>query len=147
MNLTNFSSIIDFFYLKIRNAWKKYAKIQKQLYELYKKIEPNAEKIYGCDPNSNVIELLIVESDDPDSKSNASSSVEEKLSDADQAINDLTIADEEGALNIPVDVVKRLLGAVSFGYGVFQICLSFMPANILKLIKIFGKKNNFQLNV
>lgn len=62
------------------------------------------------------------------------------MSEADQAINDLTIAEEEGALSIPVDVVKRLLGAVSFGYGIFQISLSFMPSNILKLIKIFGKK-------
>lgn len=57
-----------------------------------------------------------------------------------QAINDLIITDEETSQGggLSLETVKRLLGAVSFGYGLFQICLSFMPANILKLIKVFG---------
>ena len=54
--------------------------------------------------------MLIEENDNFDNKSNGSNSVEEKLSEADQAINDLTITEEEDALNMPVDVVKRLLG-------------------------------------
>jgi len=126
-------------YVKIRNEWKKYAKIQKQIYELYKKLDPNAEKIYGCDPNSNVLELFI-ETDDPENQNSKSSNVEEKFSDQDQAMNDLTITDDDASLNMPIDVVKRLLGAVSLGYGIFQIMLSFMPPSIMKVMKVFGNK-------
>jgi hypothetical protein len=34
--------------------------------------------------------------------------------------------------------VKRLLGSVSFGFGLFQIALSFVPPKIMKLIKFLG---------
>lgn len=34
--------------------------------------------------------------------------------------------------------IKRLLGSVSFGYGLFQIALSFVPPRIMKLIKFLG---------
>ena len=34
--------------------------------------------------------------------------------------------------------VKRLLGSVSFGYGLFQIALSFVPPRIMKVIKFLG---------
>ena len=33
--------------LQLRGSWKMYAKLQKQLFELYKKLEPKAEQIYG----------------------------------------------------------------------------------------------------
>lgn len=33
--------------LQMRKSWKMYAKIQKQLYTIYKSLEPNAEQIYG----------------------------------------------------------------------------------------------------
>ena len=49
--------------LQIRRAWKLYDKIQKQLYDIYKKMEPNAEQIYGSDPNSNMIELWFEDDD------------------------------------------------------------------------------------
>lgn len=119
-----------------------YAKIQKQLYDIYKKLEPNAEQIYGSDPNSNVIELFIEDADDgtSDSKGLASDNNNNtsKEDAASQAINDLIITDEETSEGLSLETAKRLLGAVSFGYGLFQICLSFMPPSILKLIKVFG---------
>jgi hypothetical protein len=34
--------------------------------------------------------------------------------------------------------IKRLLGSVSFGFGLFQIALSFVPPKIMKLIKFLG---------
>ena len=112
-----------FLYFKIRSAWKKYAKIQKQLYELYKKLDPNAEKIYGCDANSKAIELFIEENEDAGNNVGKSNNPDEKILDADHAFNDLTISDDDGSLHMPLDVVKRLLGAVSLGYGIFQIML------------------------
>ncbi|XP_054285187.1 tetratricopeptide repeat protein 39C-like isoform X2 [Macrosteles quadrilineatus] len=34
--------------------------------------------------------------------------------------------------------VSRLMCAVSFGYGVFQLCLSLLPASLLRLIQLLG---------
>lgn len=36
------------------------------------------------------------------------------------------------------DVLSRLLGAVNFGYGTFQLCISMVPPKILKLIEFLG---------
>lgn len=116
--------------LQIRKSWKTYAKVHKQLYEIYQKLEPNAAQIYGSDPNSNLIQILIDDNDENDSeKASASASNE---------LNELTIDDDDLAKHLPLEVVKRLLGGVSFGYGIFQICLSFLPPNGLKMLKVFG---------
>ncbi|RNA32985.1 tetratricopeptide repeat 39C-like [Brachionus plicatilis] len=124
--------------LQIRKSWKLYAKLQKQLYGLYKKLEPNAEQIYGSDPNSSVLQLWMDESDEMESDSKSKSSDDKSDDQLSEAINELNVTDEEASTGIPLETVKRLLGSVSFGYGLFQICLSFMPPNILKLIKVFG---------
>ncbi|CAF0703105.1 unnamed protein product [Brachionus calyciflorus] len=123
--------------LQIRKSWKLYSKIHKQLYSIYKKLEPNAEQIYGSDPNASVIQLWIEENDESSSSDskNQTDKTEEQIN---EAINELTVTDEEASTGISVETVRRLLGAVSFGYGLFQICLSFMSPNVLKLIKVFG---------
>lgn len=36
------------------------------------------------------------------------------------------------------ETLSRLLGAVSFGYGLFQLALSMIPDKILKLIEFLG---------
>lgn len=91
-------------------------------------MEPNAKDIYGS--NSEMVEILI--EDNGDENNNDPKNAEMNM-------NELTIDDDEISENkISSEAVKRLLGAVSFGYGVFQISLSFMPPNALKLIKIFG---------
>lgn len=36
------------------------------------------------------------------------------------------------------DTLSRLLGAVSFGYGMFQLGLSMIPDKVLKLIEFLG---------
>lgn len=38
--------------------------------------------------------------------------------------------------------VQRLMGAVSFGYGLFQLASSLLPNKILKVISIFGFQGN-----
>ena len=112
--------------LQIRRSWKAYSRIQKQLFELYKRLEPNAEELYGSSGC-----VTIWHDDNEDSEAGKSTAAQE--------LQDLTIGDDElSNTGISVEAVKRLLGAVSFGYGVFQICLSFMPPSALKLIKILG---------
>lgn len=44
----------------------------------------------------------------------------------------------DGDDELSLYTIKRLLGAVSFGYGLFQIALSFVPPKIMKLIKFLG---------
>lgn len=39
---------------------------------------------------------------------------------------------------VPPEVVSRLMAAVSFGYGVFQLCISLLPPSLLKLIQLLG---------
>ncbi|XP_052250371.1 tetratricopeptide repeat protein 39C-like [Dreissena polymorpha] len=39
---------------------------------------------------------------------------------------------------IPSEVLDRLQGAVNFGYGTFQICISMIPPKILKVIEFLG---------
>lgn len=34
--------------------------------------------------------------------------------------------------------INRLMGAVSFGYGLFQVAISLLPPNLLKIISFFG---------
>ena len=36
------------------------------------------------------------------------------------------------------ETLSRLLGAVSFGYGAFQLALSMLPEKVLKLIEFLG---------
>jgi hypothetical protein len=114
-----------------------YAKIQRQLYEIYKKLEPNAEQIYGSDPNSNIIQLFIEENDENESETK---DIKLTASEAhfNQTLNELTLNDDDPSNRLTLETCKRLLGAVSFGYGVFQICISFIPPNVIKLVKLFG---------
>ena len=39
---------------------------------------------------------------------------------------------------IPIEVLDRLQGAVNFGYGTFQICISMIPPKIIKIIEFLG---------
>lgn len=36
------------------------------------------------------------------------------------------------------DALNRLKGAVSFGYGLFHLCISMVPPNLLKIINLLG---------
>lgn len=109
--------------IQLRAAWKTYSRVHKQLYDLFKKLDSKADLIYGTDPSS--LHTLWIE--------------ESEETGADDENNNRTTQDLNEK-EISLDSVKRLLGAVCFGYGIFQICLSFLPPNLLKLIKIFGKK-------
>lgn len=40
--------------------------------------------------------------------------------------------------NISKEDLQRLMSAVSFGYGLFQLSVSLLPPNLLKLISFFG---------
>ncbi|XP_069813791.1 tetratricopeptide repeat protein 39C [Dendropsophus ebraccatus] len=50
------------------------------------------------------------------------------------AANDNHIAVE----GVTEDALNRLKGAVSFGYGLFHLCISMVPPNLLKIINLLG---------
>ncbi|XP_071553019.1 tetratricopeptide repeat protein 39C-like [Panulirus ornatus] len=39
---------------------------------------------------------------------------------------------------LPPDMVSRLMASVSFGYGLFQLCMSLLPPSLLRLVHILG---------
>ena len=46
--------------------------------------------------------------------------------------------DSASISSIGKETVSRLLGAVSFGYGTFQLCISLVPPKLLKIIELIG---------
>lgn len=43
-----------------------------------------------------------------------------------------------GDLDVEPSDIRRLMGAVSFGYGIFQLCSSLLPPKILKIFNFLG---------
>ena len=48
---------------------------------------------------------------------------------------------------IPVATVKRLMSAVSFGYGIFHLAVSLLPPKLLHLINAFGFEGDRQTGI
>ena len=111
--------------LEIRRAWSLYSSLQKKLFSSFKALEPRADQIYGSDSNK-----LIPEIDNED----------EEFSDANESFssekNEFYFKNSPEILGL--DVVKSLLAAVSFGYGIMQLCFSFLPNRLLKIVRLFG---------
>lgn len=56
--------------------------------------------------------------------------------DLNRRLYDLNVNGFEGSID--KEALKKLVGAVNFGYGILQLCLSLLPPNILKLISFLG---------
>lgn len=48
---------------------------------------------------------------------------------------------------IDTNTLKHLMAASSFGYGLFQLTTSLLPAKLLKIISIFGFEGNRDIGV
>lgn len=48
---------------------------------------------------------------------------------------------------IDPQVVQRLMGAVSFGYGAFQLAVSLLPPSMLKLVSFFGFEGDREMGL
>ncbi|KAJ4443041.1 tetratricopeptide repeat protein 39C-like [Periplaneta americana] len=49
--------------------------------------------------------------------------------------------------SVSPEVVSRLMSAVSFGYGIFQLCISLLPPSLLKLIHFLGFEGDRQVGI
>ena len=101
----------------LRKAWKIYE-------QSYKVIKERAEKKH----NSCTNECTAATPSDV-SVSPETSSIPSMCSDA-MSDPDLTLLSGLGT--------GRLLGSVSFGYGLFQLCISMVPPKLLKVIEFLG---------
>ena len=49
-----------------------------------------------------------------------------------------SLKSKNGSMELPFEVVNRLLGAVCLGYGSFQLLISMLPPKVLKIIEFLG---------
>lgn len=55
---------------------------------------------------------------------------------SDQANHNTPVAESSSGLS--EDALGRLKGSVSFGYGLFHLCISMVPPHLLKLVNLLG---------
>ncbi|CAF4106539.1 unnamed protein product, partial [Rotaria magnacalcarata] len=114
--------------LLLRKAWKTYEKLHSELFELYRSTDSNAEKDYGAKPEDNAI----IEFDNTDGMKNDDEDGD------DLSFKSFDSTANESSHELSAYTIKRLLGSVSFGFGLFQIALSFVPPKVMRLIKFLG---------
>ncbi|XP_076457025.1 LOW QUALITY PROTEIN: tetratricopeptide repeat protein 39C-like [Babylonia areolata] len=135
----------------LRKAWKIYDKLHHEITALKEKMSANKiqEMETGMtwqesavDPNSGFQDAVLSSSETmaSPSKSSVPSTpttkyqglpVKSSLSESNGDVGSATACLSEESL-------ARLLGAVNFGYGTFQLCMSMVPPKILKLIEFLG---------
>jgi tetratricopeptide (TPR) repeat protein len=111
--------------LLLRKAWKVYEKLHNELFDLYRAKDPNAEKDYGSKQEEN----MSIQFEDTNGTNN---------DDDDDELSFKSFASNDTNDELSLYTIKRLLGSASFGYGLFQIALSFVPPKIMRLIKFLG---------
>lgn len=136
----------------LRKAWKVYQHTYNQIHQMYK-------KTFGCEnvPGSQFPSWKVITrgcsnsnlqspSSDwsvPSSCSNSattpgSSNGRNGFRNPFTAFSSIISADSNADPVVAPEVVSRLMSAVSFGYGIFQLCISLLPPSLLKLIHFLG---------
>jgi hypothetical protein len=114
--------------LLLRKAWKVYEKLHNELFDLYRAKDTNAEKEYGSKPEDNIVIQF---------ENNNGTKIDDN-DDDDLSFKSFDTTSNDNNNDLSLYTIKRLLGSVSFGYGLFQIALSFVPPRIMKIIKFLG---------
>lgn len=107
----------------LRKAWKIYEKLFKEVTNLREK-----SKMTSCDSKPSMKSL--------DSNTGLQNSDSKSSLSGTSTSSDGPFDGNEN--QIPTEVLERLQGAVNFGYGTFQICISMIPPKILKIIEFLG---------
>lgn len=78
-----------------------------------------------------------------------SSSKKNKMPRSKSSPEDIKLHATESASTTTIDpqVVQRLMGAVSFGYGAFQLAVSLLPPSMLKLVSFFGFEGDREMGL
>lgn len=104
----------------LRKAWKLYNKCYSDITHLQERGRRRVSEQQGTPP--------------PPSSSPSSSS--------DQSIHDhdppAGPSPSQGAVGVSLEALARLKGSVSFGYGLFHLCISMVPPHLLKIVNLLG---------
>ncbi|XP_067928051.1 tetratricopeptide repeat protein 39C-like [Watersipora subatra] len=111
----------------LRKSWKIYEKVHKDISEHYDDSRKNGKVKVRADSTS------IVDQVDKEEGANGEPKIG-KVAEVPAAVGSA-----EGTAELMTkETLSRLLGAVSFGYGAFQLALSMLPDKVLKLIELIG---------
>nr|CAD7395629.1 unnamed protein product [Timema poppensis] len=148
----------------LRKAWKVYQHTYNQILQLYK-------KTFGCDevPGSQFPSWQVItrNSSNPSLQSPSEWSVPSYNNSANATpsgsstpngrangfrnpfgvLAAFAFQTENNSSSISPEVVSRLMSAVSFGYGIFQLCISLLPPSLLKLIHFLGFEGDRQVGI
>ncbi|XP_063075418.1 tetratricopeptide repeat protein 39C-like [Engraulis encrasicolus] len=140
----------------LRKAWKMYNKCHSdisQLQETYQKRNPSSSQqamAATADPAGPVAAAtsattsLAAATASPSSSSSTSSSPSHSASASASASTSSassytpTPQRLRRLSRVSVEALGRLMGSVSFGYGLFHLCISMMPPHLLKIINLLG---------
>ena len=112
----------------MRKAWKIYEKTYKEIKDLY---DDKLNSQVGLGESAAHSSLT------SDDESFPSSSAPESLSLV-NSVSSLASSNGTDAGELNEATLSRLLGAVSFGHGTFQLIISLVPPKILKIIEFLG---------
>ncbi|KAG8232492.1 hypothetical protein J437_LFUL011261 [Ladona fulva] len=146
----------------LRKAWKVYQHTYAQILQLYRKTFATEDVPGSQFPSWKVIlkrpsnPNLLSPSSDWSVPSNGCSTATTPTSPMSGVLNGarspLSIFaslgfQSEPSYDIPPSIVSRLMAAVSFGYGIFQLCISLLPPSLLRLIHFLGFEGDRQVGI
>jgi len=121
----------------IRQAWKRYRKLYHEVQQIYN------GRVNGIRRELSIGSAMASMESSADAVISPSPSTEPEAFSLDGEVPleeiELDFSDMRSVLGeMSKDALSRLLGAVSFGYGVFQLLLSLLPPKILWWIQLLG---------
>lgn len=100
-------------------------------------MEPRADLIYGSDSSNKLPETI----KNTENHNYEDDDNEDEFTDANESFSSEKneYYNKNSLETLGLDVVSSLLASVSFGYGIMQLCFSFLPNRLLKIVKVLGK--------
>jgi len=135
----------------IRQAWKRYRKLYEEVHEMHCKVTgkkldrlPTVEQ----EPSKGRVKKVVSDTylfghtteggaNGPDISKELSADDLKGLSEDNESVPDFAVF-RSGFTDMSVDDMDRLLGAVSFGYGIFRLFITLIPPKILWWIQLLG---------
>ncbi|XP_013398289.1 tetratricopeptide repeat protein 39C [Lingula anatina] len=140
----------------MRKAWKIYEKVYREIKALYDKESwPDANGGVALSAPPSAVDMSSFENslDSKTGSDETGGSANIPHSDSRTSMSSMS---STGVSGVSGDLSKaelhgerlaRLMGAVSFGYGLFQLCISLIPPKILKLIEFIGFEGNREVGL
>lgn len=131
----------------LRKAWKIYDKLHREICQLKEKL--SAQKIEelaasipkhgsSVDPNYGFQDAVVSSPETANAVVPLSSPEPVPLPQTPDSKPVEPNGNVTAEVSLSEESLARLLGAVNFGYGTFQLCMSMVPPKILKLIEFLG---------